>query len=51
MNSDTDNVLEWAGLWLNDYRELRAQGIEHETAMSIEQAKRIQVQMMTITKE
>jgi hypothetical protein len=51
INSDADNVLEWAGLWLNDYRELRAQGIEHETAMSIEQAKRIQVQMMTITKE
>jgi hypothetical protein len=51
INSDADNISAWAGLWLNDYRELRAQGIEHETAMSIEQAKRIQVQMLTITTE
>jgi hypothetical protein len=51
IDSDADNISAWAGIWLNDYRELRAQGIEHETAMSIEKAKRIQVQMMTITKE
>lgn len=49
INTDAENVETWAGLWLNDYRGFRRQGLDHESAMNIMAGQKITIQMMTIS--
>lgn len=50
IDSDASNVEKWAGLWLNEYRQLR-ESLDHDTAMNELANQRIVVQMLRIENE